>query len=51
MILKQEGNTIALVVRQKNLFVLETRLGLEHKIMLMQERDRPMYLLSSNPQV
>lgn len=47
MILKQRRSTIALAVRYKNLFIFETTL--KNKTILVWEKERPIYLLSSNP--
>ena len=47
MIPKQGGNIIRLAMSHKNLFIFETK---SEKIMLVQKRGRPRYLLSSNPQ-
>lgn len=49
IILKQGKSTIRLVVRYKNVFILET--GLKDKTMLIWERVRPTYLFSSKPRI
>ena len=50
MVLKQEGKTIGLAIRRKNLFILNTQIA-PSKTMLVKGRGRPTYRLSSNPQV
>ena len=49
MVLKQRGEIIGSATRKKNLFVLDTSPLL--KTMLVRGRSRPIYLLSSNPQI
>ena len=50
MVLKQEGKTIGLATRRKNLFILNTQTA-PSKTMLVKGRGRPTYRLSSNPQI
>ena len=48
MMLKQEGKTVGLVTRKKNLFILNTQIA-PKKTMLVKDRGRPAYWLSFNP--
>ena len=50
MMLKQEGKTIGLATRRKNLFILNTQIA-PSKTILVKSRGRLTYQLSSNPQV
>ena len=52
MILKQEGSTIRVALKHKNLFVLITDTDLSRdKTMLVRGRDQSTYSLSSNRQI
>ena len=50
IVMKQEGKTIGLATRRKNLFILNTQIG-PSKTMLVKDRGRSTYRLSSNQQV
>lgn len=49
IILNQEKSIIGLAVRHKNLFILE--INLKDKVILVQEKNCPTYLFSSNSQI
>ena len=50
MILKKAGNIIGLMQRKKNIFVLDLK-NTANRIMIAQEKGRPIHLLSKNPEV
>ena len=49
-VMKQEGKTIGLATKKKNLFILNTHIA-PSKTILVKGRGRLIYQLSSNPQV